>query len=413
MNIFIWGTGENTEKFLNVAQLTSKSLIVGLIDGNNSCADSVKFGFPVISVNKINKYDYDYIIVCSIYTNEILYTAKREKINEKKLLFIKGHPENTLISGTYEYLRLKRIVRNCNKIYTDKAININFIRIKVLGFIGNIIRFYLGFNINNYYICCPYGIGDTIIIAGLCEEFKKVIKKKIILIVKNNHQSIPNYYKNGVDGKIVNSTIVEMLRLYSENRGIMRRKNYLYGHFLPDYQMPLNKHVVDCFLENVLKLNPKLEMKRPQLKNAEGQNLKKEKVAILMPYACSVEEYPIKLWENISKVLVQIGYVVYTNTKDEKEKEIKGTKRLNLNLNDTIAFCKNDVEVIVSIRSGICDLLCYTNINLIVLYNSIQLQKWYSLKRLNSTADIKEIITENKSEQAISDIVENVLKKYF
>ena len=93
---------------------------------------------------------------------------------------------------------------------------------------------------------------------------------------------------------------------------------------------------------------------------------------VLMPYAKTAEMLPASFWEELARRLAGKGYSLYTNVGSDKEKEIPGTKPLAEPLLNTALFCEG-CRAAVSLRSGLCDLLGFTETKLIVLNTSEEL----------------------------------------
>ena len=410
MKILLWGTGKTTEKFIEKADFTEDIEIIGIIDGNDSCIQKNWKGYSVIKMQDVDNYNYDLVIICSIYVDEIYNTISKFKFKKSKIIFLRENTNRNIWMKTLEYIKLKKIVNNASELYKGEIIT-QVIKNFIYVILGKIYLYLLSLNKKKYYICCPYGIGDTIFVAGLCYEYQKQIgdSRKIVLIVKKGHILIPSYYSS-IDDKIVSNNLVNILRICCEQCSIKRKENFLYGHFLPNYKLSENVHVIEEFLKEVFCISEEgIELTIPNLP-CINKKINNENVIVLLPYAYSIENYSITLWNEIAHIFLINGYDVYTNTKDETEKEINGTKRLELNFQELIKFCQG-VDYVISIRSGICDLLCYVDINMIVLYGNSMLHTLYTLKRLGGKAYLNEIITDEVSEREIVNMIENIILK--
>lgn len=88
---------------------------------------------------------------------------------------------------------------------------------------------------------------------------------------------------------------------------------------------------------------------------------------VLMPYAKTAEMLPAFFWEGLTHRLEGKGYSLYTSVGSEKEREIPGTRPLAKSLLDTALFCHR-CRAVISLRNGLCDLLGFTETNLIYIY---------------------------------------------
>lgn len=244
-----------------------------------------------------------------------------------------------------------------------------------------------------FYIVCPYGIGDTLYVASLAESLKKFRSiNKICLIVKKAHSQIPDWF-DAVDEKIVSDEIVNILNVFSIYSGIWEYKNYLYGHFhknrdctiLPEYDLCEIKNMIYRYKTLVFQLPPECPLEEPKIVPDE-MLLEKlmteydigEHSIILMPYANSAKT-ALKgdhFWKVLASFLTGLGFTVFTNVKDAEELPIQGTIGLCADIATTAALCEN-CRLVISLRSGICDVLAFTETNLVVLnLSEYHLNEW-------------------------------------
>lgn len=227
---------------------------------------------------------------------------------------------------------------------------------------------------NRLYILCPYGIGDTLFVASLVKSYKIYYneQREVYLIVKENQRMIADWFSD-IDGKIVSSSLADALNTYCIANQLWRSANFIYGHFRKDiYGGPCrnleNKDPFSLYKRNIFDLPMECSYEVPDIKNeikespyAIGRN-----DIILMPYAASVALIPKVFWETLAEFLRKNGYGLYTNVKDDTEQPIKGTALLTGDLDCLIALCKRSYAVI-SLRSGICDVLAFTSTRLFVI----------------------------------------------
>lgn len=67
--IVVWGTGKGAEKAVNIPEDSVD--IVAFVDNREAKQGGRFLGKPVISPSDIRKYEYDKIVICSVYFNEI------------------------------------------------------------------------------------------------------------------------------------------------------------------------------------------------------------------------------------------------------------------------------------------------------------------------------------------------------
>lgn len=241
------------------------------------------------------------------------------------------------------------------------------------------------------YVVCPYGIGDTLYAASLAESLKKIRSvNKICLIVKEAHRQIPDWF-DSINEKIVSDEMVDALNTFSIFSGNWELGNYLYGHFhkntngtiLPEYGSCEVKNMIYRYKKLVFHLPVEYPLEEPKIVPDEmlfeklmteyeiGQNS-----IILMPYANSTALVSNHFWEALASFLTELGFVVYTNIKDSAELPIQGTIGLCADLATMAAICEN-CRLVISLRSGICDILAFTETNLVVLnLTNYHLNEW-------------------------------------
>lgn len=244
---------------------------------------------------------------------------------------------------------------------------------------------------DTFYILCPYGIGDTLYVASLVESFKRYrsLSERVCLIIKRGHDQIPDWF-DAVDEKIVSDELVKMLDVFCILTGTWELNNFLYGHFrkstegefspefseceantLPQKYRKLVFHLpVDCMLEE-----PKIAPQEELLGELIGKYNFGERTVILMPHAYSIELVSAGFWEEIARLLRDLGYEVFTNVKDDSELPVRGTTRLCADMATMAALCER-CRLVIALRSGICDMLYYTDTRLIVINGEDLIRQW-------------------------------------
>lgn len=242
---------------------------------------------------------------------------------------------------------------------------------------------------NNFYIVCPGSIGDTLYVASLVKAYKhRNSITSVSLIVKENQKSIPLLFAS-VDERIVSDELVEILDSYSRSKVVWQLDNYLYGFAREDYFCNLYmkpyeaKNLLSGYKAAILGLQEEAEYEEIWIDQTVGDpEIFNQKTIIVMPHESSAKRLPISLWEEISKNL-SVNYNVYTNIKDKSELPVKGTKAVSESLKDMLPICEKCYAVI-SIRTGICDLLAFSKCKLIVLNTEQELsEKWDLTKVFN------------------------------
>lgn len=86
--VILYGAGNHTLAFLNMF-INLNIKVIYLCDSNKSLFEKKRFGFKIINPEKINKINYDKIIISSrAFQNEIYTKLINMKINKKKIFLI-------------------------------------------------------------------------------------------------------------------------------------------------------------------------------------------------------------------------------------------------------------------------------------------------------------------------------------
>lgn len=91
------------------------------------------------------------------------------------------------------------------------------------------------------------------------------------------------------------------------------------------------------------------------------------RTVLLAPYSDSIDSLPIEDWEYIAAQLKKKGFSVFTNCGSKDEKPIKGSKAIRIPL-DQIAVFVEWFGYFISVRSGLCDIVCRADCRKIIFY---------------------------------------------
>ncbi len=261
------------------------------------------------------------------------------------------------------------------------------------------------------FVLCPYGIGDTLYVAALIKSYKEYHKdnRRVCLIVKENHSVIAEWF-TGIDEKIVSNELVELLNAYAVSTQTWQLKNFLYGHFkkdkdvwrlFPEYHEIAEKNMVSRYKQLVFQLPEEAMLEKISIqtdvdKFTEEYKIDK-KTVILMPAVVSAPPMPEVFWTTLAQILQKFGYHVLTNVKDEKEWVIPGTEPISESL-DVISRLGEEALLVVSVRSGICDVLALTNTLLVVINTRKDQQEEWNLSYATDREGIVSLLCEKPSE---------------
>lgn len=256
---------------------------------------------------------------------------------------------------------------------------------------------------NKSYFLCNRGMGDTVIFLSRLKEYKKINpENEINIIIQENQSTIANGYKD-----LLNSICV----IKKESMWCLYRAA-LYG-WLPTnikYIIPENGFaklgikncsIVDLIGETLGLGENKYKYDSPQFswsKERKEQVLKetkaiKDQTIILSPYAFSVPEIEMKIWERIAAFYKKNGFHVVTNQQNSSECPIKGTVAVSLPLDEMYLFAEY-CGTFIGLRSGLCDLLAFSRCKMVVFYpaqSNIDWKEKFTFKNLYLKKEIEEV----------------------
>ena len=250
----------------------------------------------------------------------------------------------------------------------------------------------LGKDRNILYIVCPHGIGDTLFVASLVKALKVHYRlNKVYLIVKENHASLPDLFDD-IDGKIVSSRDVKTLSTYFTYLGLSRKGNVQYGHFISHFSIAEPGQMLgvkglcllDVYKRCVMHVPDDAPIQSPcvfapldTIRSYKEKYGDEKKTVVLLPYAVTLDKLPLKLWETLVRAYLKLGYRVYTNISTENEEPISGSEKLFVPLDELFIISRMFRWKCVALRSGVCDLLGFSDIDMLVLHeNKILEQAW-------------------------------------
>lgn len=238
------------------------------------------------------------------------------------------------------------------------------------------------------YVCCPASIGDTLYVAAFVQAYKmeRDNLQRVCLIVKKSHREVGILF-SAVDETIISDQIVETLNHYSMYTQTWRLGNYMYGHFKkslrfeydPEYNREDCRWIIPRYGKLILNITKEASPEGIRLDWHTAYMEKRNFDIVIMPYAKTAVMLQNSFWEELVRRLHEKGYSVYTNVGGEKEKALPGTVAVAESLMNTAQFCEKCAAVI-SLRSGMCDLLGFMQVKLVVINTSRELADEWNLK---------------------------------
>jgi hypothetical protein len=254
-------------------------------------------------------------------------------------------------------------------------------------------------------------------------EFKLKNGGKILVIVKKNHELIAKMFcdidfyvslesfsfKYDDYKKISNSTAIEKGQIFIPHPELNPSLSVVSG--ILGYK---DISLVDLY-KMMLNLNMKSEVAVPSfdIYNSSKardffseRNLDPRKTVIFFPVAATCEEVNKDFWENIIQSLNSLGFDILINHLGDNDDFVfnqKNIVRINQSLDDVVALsllCAG----IISLRSGICDLLCFTDKKIVVFYPDDKSYKDFNLKNIfEQRSNLLEIVLDKNCDQGLAE----------
>lgn len=274
---------------------------------------------------------------------------------------------------------------------------------------------------NIQYFFCPSGIGDTLYVLSYMKEYrKKFPNKKIVFIVKGAHKFLVDMYSEYVDETIIPSKFYFKLIEQYLKENSRSNDRIIYAHpFKIIYDPCKILGIKDICLLDLYKVLLEIPIKSkyctPNINLEKKLNIKKENnisdnSILLCPYCVSIPMIDKEIWEDVAKEYISKGYKVFTNVKDESEEAIKGTVPISLKLDDFSSIVE-EFKHIYAIRSGLCDLISFFNVDLTILYPIDQKTGesnsfiQYNFKNIGIRDNINEVIVKGNKEDLLKKIL--------
>ena len=395
MAVYIYGAGKvgsDIAAYLEKNKIKISGFCVTIFDEDNTYLD-----YPVYEIDTLSAGENDGFVVAvtEIYADEII-----RKLDQYKYDCFYDKACFEIIRAEMQKEKVQKIINTVN-VSENQIVSIGKYRLSE----------------DVFYIACPGSIGDTLYIAALVKELKKtfVREKTVCIIVKKNQESIA-YMFPSIDDSIVDDELIEMFQLYSTYTGTFRLKNYLYGfawidirhvNHMPGFQ---RKNLVSGYKTGIMGLSEDVSLEKMCIGGGRFSAHGKDKI-ILMPHESSAKRLPIAIWIKLIGKL-QGQYDVYTNVKDNTEKILEGTKPISDTLQNMTGLCE-DALCVISIRTGMCDLLAFTNANLIVLNTEKRLAEEWNLKEVFTRENIVNINCYDNIDNLTDEIFAQVEKFMF
>lgn len=260
---------------------------------------------------------------------------------------------------------------------------------------------------NKKIFLCNRGMGDTLLFCALLPAYhNRNSDKKIVVVIAERQKFIAQAYSECIDTIVaVKNQVLTNLNNAADHSCINKKMTYIIPPGAIHYLGYKNINIID--LQRItLNLPEDSAISIPEfslVQESDSVNkimncygLKEKEFIILAPAAKTVNMLGYDIWEKAAAYYIRHGYKVITNLKDKQEMPIKNTIGLCLTLPE-IFLLSQYAEEFVSIRSGLCDLIVFSDCNMTVIYptdgelSNSREWKQYNYKSWGLLEKIKEI----------------------
>ncbi len=278
-----------------------------------------------------------------------------------------------------------------------------------------------------YYVLIAAGIGDDVLVSSYAYILKEKYNKPISFIVLKGRKDIFKMYDYIEKIIEVSKEDFECIKYYINDSNDYETEKYKYCFFKVKMNMngfynwpsaQYNKKLLlsQKYVENVfeckhLKLYPaKINHNKKNIESIRKKYGIKNKSILLIPYAYTEKNIKYSFWNELTKLLINLGYNVYTNIGNPlKEKPIENTIGVNMSLDELITICST-FDKIISIRCGLSEFISLNSPDMILIdYNSKNYQRWIDVNIYSKKKKIKYIYINRKNiKKLINEVLRNI-----
>ncbi len=258
------------------------------------------------------------------------------------------------------------------------------------------------------------GIGDFIVSMAYLKSFREQINKKIILYIgdSNSLRYLINFYQSYDEVKYLKIKKMKIIskasicmknwpwyEKYHNQRKMVIISPWTYMNEGLLYFKKLN--CLNLFADTVFRFEDNYEIDYPKLSFKTFTDNKR----VLFNISSYSSKISNDLFFPIVEYFQSLGYEIYTNCINENSFCLPNTKPYIASINDLIENIKQ-FEYIISVRSGILDLLASSKVKQIVIYENHRFINLYSLKMWKCMDVLEMLSTEPKMMEKIKFFVD-------
>lgn len=279
------------------------------------------------------------------------------------------------------------------------------------------------------YLISIFGTGDTFFLCGLLPEYRRKHPGRFKVLANAQHKEIVSLFGDDSDFVYISpKQAAWSYHFFTLASYLFQRIVFCQPYrslFLPNRNDAklIEQNGILTMYKRLLDLDDDCQFHKPGNMGASSAadipvldlEKAKQRRVILAPSANSFSSLNIRpMMEQLARELISKGYQVYTNGKEKEA--LPGTKAILLRYGDLIDLGNRENVTLVSVRSGLCDILSCSSINMIVIYPSESYLSSYSLNRLFGEQqrffELSLSSTGNNEQEVISSILTRIDQTY-
>ena len=252
------------------------------------------------------------------------------------------------------------------------------------------------------YIFSPFGIGDTYLLCSMKKLIEDRTQLSVVYLIKPSHVSILEMY--GYEYEVVRFEKEYLLELSHNSKEVAKGKifvahpiyvdeslaNQFYDKKIPFIDVYRRMFFVDA-CQHISLDTFRATPSKTLLEKIKPYAI--EEITVFAPEINSAYaelDKPSSRWViSFSHRLKADGRSLIVNTQNEEYSQIEG-EHIDLSLMELIELASNCKEVI-SVRSGLCDVICNKAKKMKVIYADLDYYEMYSLKSIYGSDVLKNV----------------------
>ena len=246
-----------------------------------------------------------------------------------------------------------------------------------------------------HIIFVPNGLGEITIILSYIQSYmgNKGLKKVRIMMDERRKECKELFENKNISISLVNSkrySLYAVLFLSAFGQKMLKQLDYIVFFDSQKRQKRLGENAFSD-MKKIMGLSDNDKFINPM---AELQTKKdiKDPYVLLNPYARTIQEIDMGVFEYLVKKYNGIGIKCYTVVCNKKQKEVKGSEKILCDLKEAIELTKK-CKRIIGIRSGFLDLVSLTNAPMTCFYPSSEKKDMYfSFSKCEWAENVTELV---------------------